>query len=69
MDHSLLLHFFLFFLASLEFAAGPLAMADRAAVLAFSLGGARRTSASSCGAVALEVGWAMRGAMVAAVVL
>ena len=45
----LLLCFFLFFLASAEFAAGLLAMAVLTAVEAFSLRVARRDRASSCG--------------------
>lgn len=51
----LLLRFFLFFLASEALAAGPLAMAVRVAVVAFSLGAARRTRASSWGVGALGI--------------
>ena len=67
----LLLRFFLFFLTSAEFAAGPLAMAVLTAVEAFSLGVAHRDRASSCGGGAsgmvvslgavLALGWATVG--------
>ena len=55
----LLFRFFLFFLASAEFAAGLLAMVERTTVEAFSLGGARRVSNSSWAWAALARCWSV----------